>query len=361
MTNLVLCGGAGTRLWPLSRKATPKQFCDLLEGPSLFERTLARNAPFSDAFLIVTSIDTHALAASQAWAVLGTRAASSFILEPVGRNTAPAIALGCLGLDREEVVLVTPSDHEIRDPEAYASAVARARGAAEAGNLVTFGLEPAYPETGYGYIKVGTALEGGAFALVEAFKEKPDLATAQGYLASKNYLWNSGMFCFKAGVFLDALALHSPAMLKAAVAARTAALAAGAASAASVEALALPRAAMEAIPADSIDYAVMERAERVVVVPCSIAWNDLGSWDSIHEIRTRDSSNNAGPPDLLALDARGNLVVGGTRRIVLVDVDDLIVVDTPDALLVTRRGKSQDVKKAVDALKAEGEAGRALL
>ncbi len=373
MTNIILCGGAGTRLWPLSRSASPKQFVDLLGGPSLFERTVARNAPLSDRWLIVTGAAHQGLASAQFAAAASAGSGASpagaavdYILEPIGRNTATAIALACLMLPADEPVLVTPSDHEIRDDAAYLRAVRSALAAAKAGKLVTFGLEPSYPETGYGYIEATVDGPSGNARLdipgaespvlgVASFREKPDRATAETYISAGNYYWNSGMFAFTAGAFLEELGRYHPAILEAA----RKALASAPRPAPSVRAIA--RADMEAIPADSIDYAVMEKSDRVAVVPCSIGWNDLGSWDAIYDIRGKDGASNAADDQLLPLASTGNLVLSAGKRVVLLDVEDLLVIDTPDALLVARRGRSQDVKKVVDALKAGDEKDRALL
>jgi len=370
MTNIILCGGAGTRLWPLSRSASPKQFVDLLGGPSLFERTVARNAPLSDRWLIVTGAAHQGLASAQFAAAAPAGATVDYILEPIGRNTAPAIALACLMLPADEPVLVTPSDHEIRDEAAYLRAVRSALAAAKAGRLVTFGLEASYPETGYGYVEAAVDSPGAKARLdipgaetpvlsVASFREKPDRATAETYVAAGNYYWNSGMFAFTAGAFLEELGRYHPAMLAAARKALDSAPAQTATHEPHVRAIA--RADMEAIPADSIDYAVMEKSARVAVVPCSIGWNDLGSWDAIYDIRGKDGASNAADNHLLPLASTGNLVLSSGKRVVLLDVEDLLVIDTPDALLVARRGRSQDVKKVVDALKSGGEKDKALL
>ncbi|HUX38258.1 MAG TPA: sugar phosphate nucleotidyltransferase [Rectinemataceae bacterium] len=369
MTNLILCGGAGTRLWPLSRSASPKQFVDLLGGPSLFERTIARNAPLADRWLIVTGAAHQSLAATQFEKAAPAGSPVEYILEPMGRNTAPAIALACLALPADEPVLVSPSDHEIRDEAAYHAAARRAIAAARSGLLATFGLEASYPETGYGYIEASAPITKAAAAIAEdppsgaegpllrvaSFREKPDRPTAEAYIAAGRYYWNSGMFAFTAGAFLEELGRHAPAMLEAARRALAAAPRPDA------RTWAIAAADMAAIPADSIDYAVMEKSERVAVVPCSIGWNDLGSWDAIYDIRSKDKDANASDGPVLPLSSSGNLLLSSGKRLVLVDVDDLIVVDTPDALLIARRGSSQDVKKAVDALKAGPPADRALL
>jgi mannose-1-phosphate guanylyltransferase len=361
VTNLILCGGAGTRLWPLSRRATPKQFVDLIGGQTLFGRTVARNLALVDSYIIVTGAEQYPLAKAQFKAAAHGEMKVGFILEPLGRNTAPAIALACLGLPPEEIVLVTPSDHEITDQKAYLAAAAVAREAAEEGWLATFGITAAYPETGYGYIEAGTPTRDSLFLSVRAFKEKPDLSTAEAYVKAGRYYWNSGMFCFSAGRFLEELGRYAPAMLETAKKAREAGIAVSPKGQGAPDVVTIPKAEMEAIPAQSIDYAVMEKADRVAVVPCDIGWNDLGSWDAIYEIRSKDGSHNASNEGLMAINSTRNLVMGPGKRIILLDVEDLIVIDTPDALLVARRSRSQDVKAVVDALKAGGLEDQGLL
>jgi len=361
MTNIILCGGSGTRLWPVSRPDLPKQFCRFFDDRSLFQATVTRNRDLSDRTLIVTNAVQAAIAATQL-AELGESGRCSFILEPVGRNTAPALALACLSLDPEEPVVITPSDHVIRDEEAYAAAVRLALEAAADGSLVTFGLRPEYPETGYGYIESAEAQDGKPGLPVAAFREKPDRATAERYCSESRFYWNSGMFCFRAGAYLDELALHAPDLLatarvafdRAARGGPGASAAAGAAAGADLgaPALAPSLADMEAIPSISIDYAVMEKSRRVRVVPCSIGWSDLGSFDTLYDIASKDGDANALQGDCLPIDSRRNLVLSDGRPVVLVGVEDCIVVDRPEALLVVARGRGQDVKKAAEAMAA---------
>ena len=268
MTNIILCGGSGTRLWPLSRTLMPKQFVKLFKDESLFQKTVERNQQTCNTQFIVSNAEQYFLAIDQIEEHNQDHSKTNikntkFLLEPVGRNTAPAIALACLVLDPEEIILVTPSDHLIKDETAYLEAVRKAKVLAKNNNLVTFGITPQYPETGFGYIEAK-----GEDVL--SFKEKPDAVTAQAYLDAGNYYWNSGMFCFKAGIFLEELQKHSPAIYEA--------------SKAAFEnkppitnhQLRITHEFMSAIPEESIDYAVMEKSNKVKVIPSNIDWSDLG-------------------------------------------------------------------------------------
>jgi mannose-1-phosphate guanylyltransferase len=351
MINLILCGGSGTRLWPLSRTLLPKQFVRLFDGQSLFQQTVRRNEAVSSRFLMVSNAEQFFLAVDQFSEV--ATAPPSFLLEPVGRNTAPAIALACLMLDAEDLVLVTPSDHLIKDEAAYVQAVAHAKTLAQKGALVTFGIAPTYAETGFGYLEA----QGND---VLSFREKPDLGTAESYLAQGNYYWNSGMFCFKAGVLLAELEAHAPEIHAACLAAHQAVADAGAGACK----ISIPREAMLAIPSESIDYAVMEKSTRVKVVPCAMGWSDMGSFDALYNegrdpaqantvVHHGESGQTQAP---LCLDAHDNLIVTGKRRIALVDVADLLVVDTADALLISRKGSSQKIKEVVAQLKIQAPA-----
>lgn len=335
MTNLILCGGAGTRLWPISRTSVPKQYFQLFGKDSLFGKTAERNKSLCEKFFIAGSVDTAFIAQKQ----LSDAGLSSCraLFEPVGRNTAPALALTALAVDPKEVIFVTPSDHVIADTKAYEAAVKRAEVLAKEGYLVTFGLKPEYPETGFGYIEY----EG---ETVVSFKEKPDALTAQKYMESGRYLWNSGMFCFQAGVFLEELGKYQPGVLE---------------SCKQVIAqcgrdgdIKPERKSMEHIPSISVDYAVMEKSQKIRVVPCSIGWSDLGSFDSLYDFSKKDPAGNAllGQDTGVVLNSQNNLVFTQNREVALVDVNDLLVVDTPDALVVCKKGSSQKVKDVVGVL-----------
>ena len=337
MTNIILCGGSGTRLWPISRTLMPKQFVQLFDDRSLFQLTVARNAAACNAQFIVSNAEQYFLAMDQL-AELG-REQNRYLLEPVGRSTAPAIALACLALDPEEPVLVTPSDHLVKDEAAYRLVLERAAALAAEGHLVTFGIRPAFAETGFGYIEADGET-------VLAFHEKPDFETATAYLEAGNYYWNSGMFCFKAGVFLDELKRHAPAIYDASLHAYENAPKDGL--------IRIRHEDMAAIPEDSIDYAVMERSDNVRVVPSDIGWNDVGSFDALYDELPRDAEGNTLNPNHIAVDSTNNLIYGNERKIVTVDLEECIVVDTGDALLVGKRGSSQKVKQVVAKLKENG-------
>lgn len=343
MTNIILCGGNGTRLWPLSRTLMPKQFVKLFEGESLFQKTVKRNQKACDSQFIVSNAEQYFLAVDQ-MEEFNTNE-SLYLLEPVGRNTAPAIALACFALDVEEIVLVTPSDHLIKDEAAYLKAVSKAKELAKEEYLVTFGIAPKYPETGFGYIEALVSGESGLD--VKSFKEKPDVDTAQSYLDSGNYYWNSGMFCFKAGVFLEELKKYSPDIYEASFTAyknvNTRVVTSGQSTS---HELRITQEDMLLIPEDSVDYAVMEKSDKVKVIPSDIAWSDLGSYESLDsEI---DSSD-----DVISIDSNNNFILS-SKQVATIDIEDLIIIDTADALLVSKKGSSQKVKAVVQELKAQG-------
>lgn len=344
MTNIILCGGSGTRLWPLSRKLMPKQFVRLFEGESLFQKTAARNAVLCDAQYIVSNADQYFLAMDQLEELgMGN---NRYLLEPVGRNTAPAIALACMTLAPDEIVLVTPSDHLIKNETAYKKVLERAKTLAAEGSLVTFGIAPKYAETGFGYIEADGET-------VKAFHEKPDEQTALRYLEAGNYYWNSGMFCFKAGVFLEELKKFAPQIFKSAKAAADHAVAIA------ENQLRIGHEEMVAIPEDSIDYAVMEKSGKVKVVPADIDWSDVGSFDSLYAELEQDVQDNAALAmdskgfEAIKLNAKNNLIIS-EKQVAAIDVDDLLVIDTADALLVAKKGSSQKVKEVVKRLKESG-------
>lgn len=339
MINLILCGGNGTRLWPVSRSLMPKQFAPLFDGQSLFRKTVVTNSAVCESQFIVSNADQFFLAKDQ----LETegKLGGKFLLEPVGRNTAPAIALACLTLDPEEIVLVSPSDHVIRKKDEYKKVLLRAQELAKEGNLVTFGITPTSPETGYGYIEADGEN-------VKRFVEKPDRATAEKYLLAGNFYWNSGIFCFKAKTFLDELQQHSPDILEASKKAlENTAIEAG-------EPIRVAMDDMKAIPSNSIDYAVMEKSSKVKVVPSDIGWSDLGSFDSLYGEYPHDENGNNVNPRHIAVGSKNSLVMGSQRAIATIDLDKMLIVDTPDALLVAPLSSSQKVKQVVEELKVRG-------
>ena len=362
MTNIILCGGNGTRLWPLSRTLMPKQFVKFFEGESLFQKTVQRNQKACDSQLIVSNAEQYFLAVDQIEeltvnSTLKAQHSTQYLLEPVGRNTAPAIALACLVLDPEEIVLVTPSDHLIKDEEAYLKAVEKAKTLATADDLVTFGITPQYPETGFGYIQAVPENDECLILNVECFKEKPNIELAEQYIEENSKLsiqnsplkwyWNSGMFCFKAGIFLEELKEHDPDIYNASKSAFESKKIQN-------STLRIQHSQMEAIPSESIDYAVMEKSNKVKVIPSDIAWSDLGSFDALYEELPKDENGNASDltqnPKLITQNSENNLIVSD-KLVATIDVDDLIIIDTADALLVSKKGSSQKVKEVVKILK----------
>jgi mannose-1-phosphate guanylyltransferase / mannose-6-phosphate isomerase len=347
---VILSGGSGTRLWPLSRKNLPKQFLPLAGDSTLFQQTVARaqTLPGATSPIVVCSEDHRFLVAEQLQ-MLGISDAS-ILLEPVARNTAPAIALAALqalGKDPDAVLLVLPADHLIGDTDNFGDAVRKALPLAADGWLVTFGIRPDAPETGFGYIRRGHALGGDGYQ-VEAFVEKPDRATAESYLKTGTYDWNSGMFLFRASRLLEELAQQAPAMHAGVAAAFESAHA-------DLDFVRIDKEAFASIPEDSIDYAVMEKTRRAAVVPVSCEWSDIGSWAALWSASERDADGNRLEGDVLALESRNSYVRSSPRRMVaLLGVEDMVVVDTPDAVLVAARSHAQDVKKLVDQLKAAG-------
>jgi mannose-1-phosphate guanylyltransferase/mannose-6-phosphate isomerase len=353
---LILSGGSGTRLWPVSRKNLPKQFLPLAGKGTLFQQTIARTRQLPDvaAPIVVASEDHRFLAADQL--LEAGVAHASIVLEPLARNTAPAIALGALQalrLDGDAVLLVLPADHLIGDTEAFVEAVRLALPLADQDWLVTFGIRPDRPETGFGYIRRAEAIDGHGFR-VEQFVEKPNLATAESYLADGGYDWNSGMFLFKASRYLEELAAHAPAMLAAVREAYAAATV-------DLDFVRIDRDAFAKVPDDSIDYAVMERTQRAAVIPVSCAWSDIGSWSALWLTGDKDAEGNLCEGDTMAVDTRNSLLRSHDRHLLAtVGVDDLIVVTTPDATLVAHRDAAQDVKKIVEQLKAAGRSEHSL-
>lgn len=353
---LILSGGSGTRLWPISRKNLPKQFLPLSGEGTLFQQTIARTErlPKVAPPIVVASADHRFLVADQLLESLVDGA--TIILEPVPRNTAPAIALGALqavARDPEAVLLVLPADHLIGDTEGFVAAVQQALPAAQEGWLVTFGIRPNRPETGFGYIRRAEAINDTTFR-VERFVEKPNLATAQSYLADGGYDWNSGMFLFKASRYLEELEAHAPAMLKAVKDVYATAQS-------DLDFVRVDADAFALVPDDSIDYAVMEKTTRAAVVPVSCEWSDIGSWSALWLAGSKDEQGNLREGDTIAVDTRNTLVRSHDRHLVAtVGLDDVIVVTTPDATLVAHRDAAQDVKRVVDQLKASGRSEHSL-
>ena len=338
MTNIILCGGSGTRLWPISRTLMPKQFVKLFDEKSLFQLTVERNSKTCASQFIVSNAEQYFLALDQLEEL--EKINNKYLLEPVGRNTAPAIALACFSLDKNEIVLVTPSDHLIKDENEYKKVLNKAKDLALKDNLVTFGITPTFPEIGFGYIEA----EGYD---VKAFHEKPDAETARKYLEEGNYYWNSGMFCFKAGVFLDELKAYSPNIYESSKKAFE--------NASKDNMIRVKYDDMLNIPEDSIDYAVMEKSQKVKVVPSNIDWSDVGSFDSLYDELPKGKNGNTQNENHISIDSKNNLIYGNERKIATVDIEDMIVVDTGDALLVSKKGSSQKVKQVVSEVRLTSE------
>ena len=350
---VLLSGGSGTRLWPLSREAYPKQFLPLAGDDTMLQATWLRVAPIAGAPPIVVANEEHRFLVAEQLRQAGAPT-PSILLEPVGRNTAPAIAAAALQATidgADPLLLVLPSDHVIAHADAFRDAVRVASAAAEQGALVTFGIVPTAPETGFGYIQSAAADVAGV-RKVARFVEKPDAATAQSYLASGGYYWNSGMFLFRASRYLQELGRFRPDVLAATRQALERVKHDG-------DFIRLDKDALAACPADSIDYAVMERTDAAAVLPVDIGWSDLGSWSALWDVATRDADGNATLGDVIAVDSR-NSYVHGRRLVALVGVDDLVVVDTDDAVLVARKDRVQDVKEVVARLKQEQRSQAAL-
>lgn len=347
---VILSGGSGTRLWPLSRKNLPKQFLALTGNSTLFQQTIERTRTLAGvaAPIIVCSEEHRFLVAEQLRALKVEGA--SILLEPMPRNTAPAIALAAwqaLANDAEATLLVLPADHLIGDTPSFAEAVGNALLLAEQGWLVTFGIRPEAPETGFGYIKRAEAVGPTGFR-VERFVEKPDAATAQKYVEAGDYEWNSGMFLFKASRYLDELQQHAPAIYAASKAAFEKAQA-------DLDFVRIDKDAFAASPDTSIDYAVMEKTARGAVVPVSCAWSDIGSWDALWAASQRDGDGNRLEGDVIAIDSRNCFVRGTDRRLVAaLGLEDVVIVDTPDAVLVAPRARVQEVKRLVERIKSDG-------
>lgn len=345
---VIMAGGVGSRLWPLSRQLNPKQFIALTGERTLLQTTLDRLEGLEAAPSLLICNDEHRFIAAEQLRRSGVEGAE-ILLEPVGRNTAPAIALAALWATEQgadPLLLVLAADHAVNDHAAFRVSVGRAVPLAEAGHLVTFGVVPSTPEIGYGYIERGVGLDGRGHA-VTRFVEKPDAATAQTFLDSGDYYWNSGMFLFRASRYLEELERFEPEIL----AACREALAGGQRD---LDFVRVAADAFAACPAVSIDYAVMERTDTAAVVELDAGWSDIGSWSALWAIAERDGEDNAVLGDVITQDVRGTLVHADHRLVAAVGVEDLVVVETKDAVLVAHRDQVQDVKKVVERLEAEG-------
>jgi len=349
ITPVVLSGGSGTRLWPLSRKLHPKQLLPLLNETSLLQDTINRLDGLKDIekTVVICNEEYRFMVAEQAHAT--SIGASAIILEPVGRNTAPAIALAAFNAmrtDENAVLLVLPADHDIRDVDAFHRAIETGLLQAQKNHFVTFGILPDSPETGYGYIKSASSVALNEVSDIDKFVEKPDLATATQYLEEGGYYWNSGMFMFKASEYLKALQEFSPDMHDACQDSVNVAQH-------DMDFIRVGAEEFRKCPSDSIDYAVMEKVKDAVVIPVDIGWSDVGSWSALHEIGEQDENNNIFIGDTKSVSTRNSYVRAETKLVTTLGVEDLIIVDTADALLVANKNHVQEIKQIVTALTDE--------
>jgi len=345
---VVMCGGAGTRLWPVSRESMPKQFVPLVDERSTFQQVLGRiaDAELFERPIIITNSDFRFIVAEQ---LRECDIEADIVLEPMRRDSAMAVAVAAtLARERnpEAAVLILAADHVVRNVEAFKSACREAAIAAADGLIVTFGINPTFPATHYGYIRPGSKVNGGAALAVEAFVEKPDAETAGDYVA-ENYLWNSGNFAFRADIMLEEIAHYEPEIAAAAKLAVEG-------MARDLDFLRLPAEPFGQAPKKSIDYAVMERTDRAAVVPVDLGWSDVGSWSAVWDVMSHDADGNASTGSVVFHDSRNSLVRSEDAILTaVVGLEDIIVVATPDAVLVTSRDKAEQVKGLVEQLKAQ--------
>ena len=345
---VVMCGGAGTRLWPVSRESMPKQFVPLVDERSTFQQVLGRIADVQlfERPIIITNSDFRFIVAEQ---LRECDIEADIVLEPMRRDSAMAVAVAAAlarERDPEAVVLILAADHVVRDVAAFKSACREAATAAAEGLIVTFGINPTFPATHYGYIRPGSKVNGGAALAVEAFVEKPDAETAGGYVA-ESYLWNSGNFAFRADIMLEEIARYEPDIAAAAKLAVEG-------MARDLDFLRLPAEPFARAPKKSIDYAVMERTDRAAVVPVDLGWSDVGSWSAVWDVMNHDADGNASTGSVVFYDSRNSLVRSDDAILTaVVGLEDIIVVATPDAVLVTSRDKAEQVKGLVEQLKAQ--------
>ena len=345
---IILSGGAGTRLWPLSWGDHPKQFLSLISDKTMIQETLLRLKGLDITAPIVSCGVDHRFLVAQQLGELGVK--PTILLEPMAKNTAPAIAAACCAAmkqDKDAVVVVLPSDHVIKDVEVFQTSVMTAAGLAEKGHLVTFGIVPTFPATGYGYVKGGEHVAHHVYSL-DKFVEKPCLEKAQEYLASGEYSWNSGMFVFKASSFIEELKVHNPEMAKLSIEAFEKAVV-------DADFIRLDKDAFDQIKGDSIDYAVMEKTSKGMIVKLNAGWDDVGSWSALYDISNKDGNMNVVKGDVIALDTTSSYIRGGKRTIATIGLDNIVVVDSDDSLLIAAKGKIQDVKKVAELIKARNK------
>ena len=328
MINILLCGGCGTRLWPISREYHPKQFCKLIGKHSAYQETLLRNSQLCEKTIVITNTKHFSLAKAQAEEIQIQNI--EFILESIGRNTAPAITIACLTLNEDDIVFVTPSDHYINNGIKYKEALKKAKILAEDDCIVTFGIKPSHPETGFGYIE--TDGEN-----VISFKEKPDFERASKFIEKGDHFWNSGMFVFKVKTYLNEIKQHSKNTY-------TASKEAFKYRKSNNNVISIPKPFMEKIPANSIDYAVLEKSKIIKMLALDIKWSDLGSFEAVYKLSIHDRNGNVSPPKSIFIDSKNNFIASTNRQIVLIDVENLIIIETEDAILISKNGSSHKIK-----------------
>ncbi len=348
MIPVILSGGSGSRLWPRSRTQSPKQFIALHNDYTLYQNTLLRLSELSCSPAIIVCNEDHRFIVAESTREIGQKL-DKIILEPFGRNTAPAITIAVLNAIQSHgedcILLILPADHIIGNEQALHKAIMAAEKAAAEGKIVTFGIKPTEPNVGFGYIEIGEELSSSVHS-ISSFKEKPDLKTAQTYFASDKYYWNGGMFAFKASVFIEELKKHSPDILESA---RLSLLNAKE----DLDFLRLGREEFSKAPDISIDYALMEKTDKGVVVLLDAQWSDVGAWDSVWQVSAKDENGNVCKGDVLTVDTKDSYINSDTRLIAALGLKDLIIVDTQDALLVADKSQSQNIKKIVDELKSK--------
>ncbi|WP_420554967.1 mannose-1-phosphate guanylyltransferase/mannose-6-phosphate isomerase [Neptuniibacter marinus] len=347
MIPVILSGGSGSRLWPLSRTQYPKQFLPLNSDLTMLQETVARLGEVEHVSLVCN--EEHRFLAAEQMRVINQ--SCSIFLEPVGRNTAPAIALAALDAVNKgkgsECLLILAADHVIENEAAFQAAVCQAEPLASEGMLVTFGIVPQHPETGYGYIQASSEYETSSAFNIKQFVEKPDLGTAKSYLDSGDFYWNSGMFMFRADRYIEELGKYRPDILQACEKAIST-------TAQDMDFIRVNAEAFSLCPDESVDYAVMEKTESAVVIPLDAGWSDVGSWSALWDLKDKDSKGNISEGDVIALETKDSLIMSKDRLVTTLGVSDLIVIDTPDALLVADKKRIQNVKKIVTQLKDAG-------
>lgn len=353
---VIIAGGAGSRLWPVSREAHPKPFIRMEDGLSLLQKTYRRGQAAGSVESVTTVTNRELFFRTEDdYRELASSEPLHYLLEPFGRNTAPAVAAAALELQRlygdDALMLVLPADHLVQDEAAFAQAVAHAAEAAAEGQLVTFGIQPSHAETGFGYIELADRASHGQAQRVTRFVEKPSRELAEQYLAGGRHLWNSGMFCFRVDTLLEELAAHAPSLVQSVTAALEAA---GRSEGAGHTVTRLMPETFGAVEDDSIDYALMEKSDRVAVVPCDLGWSDIGSWQAMADLVEPDEAGNRILGEAELEGSRNVYIRSPHRLTAAVGVEDLMIVDTADALLVAHKDRSQEVKKIVQRLKASG-------